>query len=82
MILIMISIISIVTALSFDKESRKTLIASIPNRTEAALESLKDTMKAKTEELSEKEKSYIIFLWITDNIEYDVESYDSGLSPD
>ena len=82
MILIMISIISIVTALSFDKESRKTLIASIPNRTEAALESLKDTMKAKTEELSEKEKSYIIFLWITDNIEYDVESYYSGLSPD
>ena len=82
MILIMISIISIVTALSFDKESRKTLIASIPNRTEAALESLKDKMKAKTEELSEKEKSYIIFLWITDNIEYDVESYDSGLSPD
>ena len=82
MILIMISIISIVTALSFDKESRKTLIASIPNRTEAALESLKDTMKAKTEELSEKEKSYIIFLWITDNIEYDEESYNSGLSPD
>jgi hypothetical protein len=78
----MISIISIVTALSFDKESRKTLIASIPNRTEAALESLKDTTKAKTEELSKKEKSYIIFLWITDNIEYDVESYDSGLSPD
>ena len=69
-------------ALSFDKESRKTLITSIPKRTEAALESLKDTTKAKTEELSKKEKSYIIFLWITDNIEYDVESYYSGLSPD
>ena len=62
MILIMISIISIVTALSFDKESRKTLIASIPNRTEAALESLKDTMKANRRIIRKRKKLYYIFM--------------------
>ena len=39
-------------------------------------------MKSKTENLSPKEKSFIIFLWICDNISYDVDSYFAGRSVD
>lgn len=35
-------------------------------------------MKDKTKNLSEKEKAYVIFLWITHNIDYDTEGFFSG----
>ena len=38
-------------------------------------------MKSKTEKLSDKEKSFVVFLWIYDNISYDVDLF-SGRNAD
>ena len=68
--------------LSFDKELCKKIANSLPKRTATTFQSLKDLMKSKTEKLSQKEKSFIIFLWICDNIAYDSYSYYAGSSVD
>jgi transglutaminase/protease-like cytokinesis protein 3 len=39
-------------------------------------------MKSKTKNLSEKEKSYVVFKWECENIEYDAESYFLGQDVD
>ena len=67
---------------SFNKDKYKSLATSLPKRQNTNYSSLKDIMKSKTENLSEKEKSFIIFLWICDNISYDVDSYFAGRSVD
>ena len=66
----------------FNKELCKSIASSLPKRKATNYPSLKETMKSKTEKLSEKEKSYIIFLWICDNISYDVDSYFAGRDVD
>ena len=71
-----------VEILSFNKELCKTIANSLPKRTTTTLQALKDLMKSKTEKLSQKEKSFIIFLWICDNIAYDSYSYYAGSSVD
>ena len=68
--------------LKFNKEQCKSIASSLPKRTSTNYQSLKDILKAKTENLSDKEKSYIIFLWICDNISYDVDSYFAGRDVD
>ena len=35
----------------------------------------KDLLKSKTINLSDKEKSFVIFLWVCENITYDIDSY-------
>ncbi len=67
---------------NFYKELCKKIFNSLPKRTKTNYKALKDLMKAKTERLSEKEKSFIIFLWICDNIAYDAVSYFSGAHAD
>ena len=60
---------------NFDKEKCKLLVSSLPTRTNTNLQSLKDSMKAKTGNLTDKEKSFVVFLWECQNIDYDLESY-------
>ena len=65
-------------SLKFNKELCKSIASSLPKREETNYQSLKNIMKSKTEKLSDKEKSYIVFLWVCDNISYDVDSYYAG----
>ena len=67
---------------TFNKELCKEIMASLPKRTETNLQSLKDLMKSKTVKILEIEKSYIIFLWICQNIDYDAPSYFAGRNVD
>ena len=66
----------------FDKELCKSIVASLPTRTDTTLTELKNIMKSKTGELSEKEKAFVIFIWISQNIDYDAASYFAGRSVD
>ena len=68
--------------LSFNLELCKSISDSLPNRINTDYQSLKDTIKSKTIKLSKKEKSYVVFLWICENISYDAASYFSGKKVD
>ena len=67
---------------TLDKEKCKSITQTLPKRIDTNLNSLKDTMKSKTDNLSQKEKSYINFLWICQNIDYDAEGYFAGRKVD
>ena len=67
---------------SFNKKNCKSIVSSLPIRKKTNLQSLKDIMKSKTEKLSQKEKSFVLFLWICQNIEYDAQSYFAGKNVD
>ena len=66
----------------FNKESCKEITSPLQKRTEINLQSLKDLIKSKTEREYPKEKSYITFLWICQNIDYVAQSYFDGRSVD
>ena len=66
----------------FNKESCTEIVSTLPKRTETNLQSLKDLIKSKTEKSSAKEKAYITFLWICQNVDYDAESYFAGRNVD
>ena len=68
--------------LTFNKELCKSLAKGLPTRTQIELQALKVQMKSNTNKLSQKEKSYIIFLWICENIAYDAKSYFAGRDVD
>ena len=68
--------------LKFNKDSCKSLASSLPKRTKIEYQPFKDLLKSKTENLSDKEKSFVIFLWICDNIAYDADSYYAGTNVD
>jgi len=61
--------------LKFNKDCCKSLASSLPKRKKVEYQAFKDLLKSKTVNLSDKEKSFIIFLWIGDNISYDLDSY-------
>ena len=61
--------------LKFNKDFCKSLASSLPKRKKVDYQAFKDLLKSKTVNLSDKEKSFIIFLWIGDNISYDLDSY-------
>jgi len=65
-----------------NKKNCQTLVSSLPMRTKTNLPALKNTMRSKTKDLSEKEKSYVVFKWECDNIDYDVQSYFEGRDVD
>ena len=67
---------------SFNKELCKSIANSLPKRPQTTLQSLKDIMKSKAQNLSDIEKSYIVFLWICDNIVYDTKSFFEGRNVD
>lgn len=66
----------------FNKETCIEIVSSLPKREKTDLQSLKDLIKSKTKKSSSKEKAYIIFLWICQNIDYDIESYFAGRESD
>jgi len=68
--------------LKFDKDLCKSIASSLPKRTKIQFQPFKDLLKTKTDNLSDKEKSFVIFLWICDNIAYDVDSYFAGRDVD
>ena len=68
--------------LSFNKELCKKIASSLPKRTKVNYSTLKNDMKLKTIKLNDKEKSFVLFLWICDNISYDVDSYFAGRNVD
>ena len=61
--------------LKFNKDLCKSLATSLPKRKKIEYQAFKDLLKLKTVNLSDKEKSFVIFLWIGDNISYDLDSY-------
>ena len=63
---------------SFNKALSKSIANKLPTRTQIDFHSFKDLMKNKTSNLSQIEKSYVIFIWICENIAYDADSYFSG----
>ena len=68
--------------IALDKEKCKSINQTLPKRIDTNLQSLKDIMKSKTDNLAQKEKSYITFLWICQNIDYDAEGYFAGRKVD
>ena len=68
--------------LAFNKELCKKIASSLPKRTKVNYSTLKNDMKLKTIKLNDKEKSFVLFLWICDNISYDVDSYFAGRNVD
>ena len=67
---------------AFNKELCNSIANDLPKRTQTNLNSLKNIIQSKTNDLSPKEKSYIVFLWICDNISYDADSYFAGRKVD
>ena len=65
-----------------NKEEIKNIVSSLPKRTNTTFQSLKAKMKSLTQNLSAKEKSYVVFLWVSQNIIYDTEGYFSGRKVD
>ena len=64
--------------LKFNKNLCKSIATLLPKRTKIKYQSFKDLLKTRTVNLSDKEKSFVIFLWICDNIAIDTDSYFSG----
>ena len=67
---------------SFNKELCKSIANKLPTRTQTDFHSFKDLLRSKTNNLSPIEKSYVIFIWICENIRYDADSYFSGADVD
>ena len=62
----------------FDKENCEKIVSALPTRTKTNISSLKDSMKSQTGKLTEKEKSFVVYLWECQNIDYDLESFLAG----
>ena len=60
---------------NFNKELCKKICNSLPERKKTDLQKLKEKIKSKTLFCSQKEKYYIIYLWICENIDYDNQSF-------
>ena len=63
---------------NFNKELCKSIYNSLPKRTNTDLQELKEKIKANTLTCSQKEKYYIIYLWICENIDFDESTFFAG----
>ena len=66
----------------FNKDLCNSIANDLPKRTQTIFNSLKNLIQSKTNGLSHKEKSYIVFLWICDNISFDADSFFAGRKVD
>ena len=57
--------------IKFNKELCKNIYNSLPKRKEVTLNKLKEIIKTKTLNCSQKEKYFIIYIWICENIDYE-----------
>ena len=72
----------IIDPLKFDKDLCKSIFSSLPSRKQIKYQALKNLIKSKTKNLSDKEKSYVVFLYVCNNITYDIFSKNSERSVD
>ena len=61
-----------------NKDNLKEIAKKAPKRTKTKLADLITYLKKSTNEMNEFEKGYIIFYWIHENIEYDIEKRRTG----
>ena len=66
----------------FDKSLCDEIVFSLPKREETTLKEFKKLISTKTEKLSEKEKAFVLFKWISQNIDYDVKNFNLGKEVD
>ena len=66
----------------YNKEKSKSIAYSLPTRTQTSFQNFKDKLKSKTSNLSPIEKSFVIFIWICENISYDADSFFAGRDVD
>lgn len=62
-----------------DKEKLKKIISACPKRTSISLNNFREHLKKVTNNLTEEEKAYALFYWMSQNIKYDAESYFAGV---
>ena len=65
-----------------DKSLPKMIFESLPKRETTELLQFKEILKNKTNNLYEKDKAYVLFLWVCDNIIYDADAYFAGRKVD
>ena len=58
----------------FNKDFCKAIYGSLPIREETDLQKFKQIIKEKSMKCSQKEKFYIMYLWICENIDFDINS--------
>ena len=63
---------------TLDKEKIKKIVKALPKRTSLSLDSFREKFKKAVANLTEEEKAYALFFWITDNIVYDVVGLRTG----
>ncbi len=66
----------------FDRTRLEAIVGGAPDRQTASLVELCAYFREKTEKLSDEEKAWIIFRWLSVNISYDVETFLSGIYGD
>ena len=66
----------------FDRQLCDEIVSSLPKREKTTLKKFKSIIKSKTEDLSEKEKAFVLFKWIGQNIDYDVKNKNAGKKVD
>ena len=62
----------------FDTTLCDEVVSSLPKREKTTLNDFKKIIKLKTENLSEKERAFILFKWIGENVDYDLKNYNLG----
>ena len=66
----------------FDKTLCDDIVSSLPKREDTTLKEFKKSIFIKTQNLSEKEKAFVLFKWVGQNIDYDVKGLRSGKNID
>ena len=67
---------------TINKEKCNTLLSQLPKRETTNLTSFKESIKNLTLTLTPLEKSYILFLWIGQNVDYDAQGFFAGANVD
>ena len=62
-----------------DTEKLKKIISDCPKRTSISLNNFREHLKKVTNNLTQEEKAYSIFYWMSQNIKYDAESFFAGV---
>ena len=64
-----------INGLSINKEKCKSILSLLPKRDKTNLEEIKKNIRSKTKDISQKEKAFVIYLWICNNFQYDEGLY-------
>ena len=62
----------------FDQKLCDEIVSTLPKRKHTTLKKFKKLIKSKTENLSEKERAFVLFKWTGQNIDYDVKNKNLG----